>query len=100
VYKIVVFSWCPKDRIKYRGAAGVPIAVPFRWCQNVSPNVKMLVFMMDSKTRRNNSVGKFKGIFSLLVLMRLLIEVTPVVVSMLVYIAVASAVKILAFVWM
>jgi len=82
--------------MEYRGAAGVPMAVPCSWRQNVSPNVKILLDMTISKVARNRDEGKLGGIRFELVLMRLRIASTPYSRVMFVYIAVASAVKSLA----
>jgi hypothetical protein len=56
-----VFSWYPNVSIEYKGAAGVPMAVPWVWSQYVSPKVKILFSMIVLRTLMNNSRGKSFG---------------------------------------
>jgi len=73
--------------------AGVPIAVPANWSQWVSANMKTLFSFTRVSVHRNRSVGKLSGNLSLCVRMKSWIEDTPSWVSILVYMAVASAEK-------
>jgi len=87
----------PNEIVAYKHAAGVPIAVPCSCSQKVLSNAKILRFMMISSTWRKKVRGKFEGIWSELSLKRLSKASIAVEVVMLVYIAVASAVKRRAF---
>ncbi len=69
------------------------MAVPFSWFQYVSPNIKMLLFIMISMVVRKNSVGK-DGLIDALCCARSFESASiPIVGSMFEYMDEASAVN-------
>jgi len=73
------------------------MAVPCSCCQYVSPKVEILLDIIMSRVARKNMVGKSLGIIALFDSMSSVMAWIPIMLSIFVYIAVASAVKIFAF---
>jgi hypothetical protein len=79
--------------VAYAQETGVPIAVPHNCNQYESAKLKMLFFITISRICRKRVEGKLVGRFLSFVCKKFEMDVSPVVISMLVYIDFASAVN-------
>ena len=91
----ILFSWIAKNRFAYVGAGGVPIAVPLSWCQNESPNWKILFFIISESSSMRALTGTLENLYSRWC-RYCAISMSAIDVFMLVYIEVASDVNSLA----